>query len=142
MVKVAWYIGLSVVLLLPAACKKGGCNVIPYVPVNRIPFSTAQYPELVGLYGFAMLKGGVAGIIVVNTSDGFIAYDRCSTVDPERRCAVEVKEENPLVAVDPCSKAEYILLNGSPSKIAECPLRPYAVQQVGSGPSAVYYIVN
>ncbi len=116
--------------------------MVPYVPVNRVPFSTVQYPALSSTYGTVSLPGGVAGILVVNTPNGFFAYDRCSTVNPEEQCAVQVSEENPLVVVDPCSSAEYLLLNGSPSKIAECPLRPYAIQQVGSGAGAVYYVVN
>ncbi len=133
---------LCVACLLLSACKKGGCNVVPYVPVNRVPFSPVQYPALAATYGTVTLPGGVAGILVVNTPNGFFAYDRCSTVSPEKQCAVDVSAENPLVAVDPCSGAEYVLLNGSPSKIAECPLRPYTIQQVGSGASAVYYVVN
>ncbi|MFB2119268.1 hypothetical protein [Parapedobacter sp. 2B3] len=139
--KAGWYIALSIILVLPAACRKGGCNVVPYVPVNRVQFSTAQYPALAGANGSITLSGGVAGIIVYNTGNGFVAYDRCSTVDPDKRCAVEVGS-NPLVAIDPCSKAEFILLNGSPAKLAECPLRPYAIQQVGSGAAAIYYIDN
>jgi|SRR5690606_4023968 len=138
-----WHTAVLLILgVLPLACKKGGCNVIPYAPVNRIPFSVAEYPVLAGANGSVTLKGGVAGIIVYNTGNEFVAYDRCSTVDPERRCAVEIDSENPLVAVDPCSKAKFILLNGSPATLAECPLKPYAIQQVGSGPSAIYYIVN
>jgi len=133
---------LCIACLLLSGCRKGGCNVVPYVPVNRVPFSTVQYPELAATYGTKTLPGGVAGILIVNTPNGFFAYDRCSTVNPEERCAVSVSEENPLVAVDACSGAEFLLLNGSPSKIAECPLRPYTIQQVGSGASAVYYVVN
>ena len=141
MARAIGHIGLLLVMLLPSACKKGGCNVIPYIPVNRIPFSVAQYPKLAGANGSITLDGGVAGVIVYNTGNGFVAYDRCSTVDPERRCAVEVSSDNPLVAVDPCSKAEFILLNGSPSKLAECPLKPYYVESVGSGAAAIHYIV-
>ena len=125
-----------------AGCKKGGCNVVPYVPVNRVPFSLVQYPELNSTDGSIVLPGGVAGILVVNTPRGFVAYDRCSTVSPEKRCAVEVSESNPNIAVDPCSGAEYILLNGSPAKLAECPLKPYYIDKVGVGPAAVYYVVN
>ncbi len=125
--KVISYIGLSVVLLLPMACKKGGCNVIGYRQFNAI-ISLVEFNELRLLMQPVVLgaeRGGVAGLIVMQVNDGhYVAFDRCSTVNPEKRCAVELEGEGP-VAVDPCSGAKFILTNGSPSAIAECPLRPY-----------------
>ena len=138
----ALYIGSLFLLLLPAACKKGGCNVVPYVPVNRIPFSTTEFPELLNVNGSIVLPGGYAGIIVFNTGSRIVAYDRCSTVDPGQRHAVEASTSNPFVAVDPYSKAEFFLMDGSPSNLAECPLKSYAVEHVGGEFSPIYYIVN
>lgn len=104
-------------------CNTGVCNVIPDVNVvERI--SLVQYPQLrLAQQSVAINYGGVAGLIVVSLGNNqYIAYDRCSTVNPQKRCAVEV---DGLVATDPCSGATFILTNGSPSKLAECPLKPY-----------------
>lgn len=109
------------------ACKKGGCNVVPYrpfnTPVSLVEFSELRLPMQPVVLGAE--RGGVAGLIVMQISNGnYVAYDRCSTVNPERMCAVELTDSGP-VAADPCSGATYILTNGSPASIAECPLRPY-----------------
>ncbi|WP_257666954.1 hypothetical protein [Parapedobacter tibetensis] len=118
------------ILLLHGACKKGGCNVVQDVPVME-QVSMVQYSQLYTPGGYAVTeRGGVAGLIVVNTGQGYIAYDRCSTVVPEKRCAVEV-EDGGIVAKDPCSGARYLLVNGSPAEIAECPLKPYRAHRNG-----------
>lgn len=116
--------------LVPVSCKKGGCNVVQNIPVME-QISMVQYAQLHTPGGYAVTdRGGVAGLIVVNTGQGFIAYDRSSTVDPEKRCAVEV-EEGGIVAKDPCSGARYLLVNGSPAELAECPLKPYHARRSG-----------
>ena len=130
MIRICWYIVFSVVFLLPAACKRGGCNVVQDIIVNR-SFFLGEYPELRVQGGYAISdNGGVAGLIVLNTGNGYVAYDRCSTVNPHLGCAVEV-EESGLVAKDPCSGARYLLINGSPAEIAECPLKPYHARRNG-----------
>lgn len=105
------------------ACSAGACNVVADVQVTE-RISLTQYPQLrLAQQSVAIDYGGVAGLIVVSLGNNqYIAYDRCSTVDPHQRCAVEV---DGLVATDPCSGATYILTNGSPSHLAECPLKPY-----------------
>src|SRR5690554_5448438 len=114
-------------------CKKGGCNVVDYIPFQET-VSLVEFNELRLLMQPVALgpeHGGVAGLIVMQVSEGeYVAFDRCSTVNPEKRCAVELEGEGP-VAVDPCSGAKFILTNGSPSAIAECPLRPYYVRRNG-----------
>lgn len=120
---------LLLLISIVQACNVGGCNVVPQVNVvERI--SLVQYPELhLAHQSVTLDRGGVAGLIVVSLGNGqYIAYDRCSTVDPHKGCAVEV---DGLVATDPCSGATYILTNGSPSKIAECPLKPYHATRSG-----------
>ena len=130
MARAIGHIGLLLVMLLPSACKKGGCNVVQDIPVLE-QVSMVQYSQLHTPGGYAVTeRGGIAGLLVVNTRQGFIAYDRCSTVSPEKRCAVEV-EEGGIVAKDPCSGARYLLVNGSPAAIAECPLKPYRAQRNG-----------
>ncbi|SEL73360.1 hypothetical protein [Parapedobacter koreensis] len=124
------YIAFIAVIVLPGACKKGGCNVVQDVSVME-QISMVQYSQLYTPGGYAVTqRGGVAGLIIVNTGQGYVAYDRCSTVDAGRRCAVEV-EEGGLVAKDPCSGARYVLVNGSPAELAECPLKPYRAQRSG-----------
>src|SRR5690606_33208660 len=127
-----WYtVTLLSVLILPMACKKGGCNVIDYRAFN-MTISLVEFSELRLLMqpvALGVERGGVAGLIVMQVNDGeYVAFDRCSTVDPEKQCAVELDGNRP-VAVDPCSGATYILTNGSPSAIAECPLKPYYVKR-------------
>lgn len=124
---------LFIACLLLSGCKKGGCNVVDYRPFQAT-VSLVEFNELRLLMQPVALdvkRGGVAGLIVMQVSDGqYVAFDRCSTVNPEKRCAVELKDDGP-VAVDPCSGATYILTNGSPSAIAECPLRSYYVRRDG-----------
>ncbi len=130
MAKILWYFVFSAVLLLPTACKKGGCNVVRDILVNR-SFFLGEYPELRVQGGIVVSDdGGVAGLIVLNTGNGYVAYDRCSTVNPHLGCAVEV-EDGGIVARDPCSGARYLLINGSPAEIAECPLKPYRAHRNG-----------
>lgn len=121
---------LLAAVLVMAACGKSGCNVIDEIVFQRSLF-LGEYPEL-RVQGVPAVTevGGVAGLIVINTGTGYIAFDRCSTVDPSRRCAVEVDETN-MLAIDPCSGAKWILINGSPAEIAECPLKPYHVRKQG-----------
>jgi len=124
---------LLIACLSFSGCKKGGCNVVDYRPFQTT-VSLVEFNELRLLMQPVALdvkRGGVAGLIIMQISDGqYVAFDRCSTVNPEKRCAVELKGESP-VAVDPCSGATYILTNGSPSAIAECPLRPYYATRNG-----------
>ncbi len=124
---------LFIACLSFSGCKKGGCNVVDYIPFQKT-ISLVAFNELHLLMQPVALGaeyGGVAGLIVMQVSEGeYVAFDRCSTVNPGKRCAVELEGEGP-VAVDPCSGAKFILTNGSPSAIAECPLRPYYVRRNG-----------
>src|SRR5690606_22542703 len=105
------------VILAPLSCKKGGCNVIPDVYFRvSVPQS-----KLAVMGNFSEEKGGYAGVLLVNTPYGIKAYDRCSTVNPGQRNAVIV-DEGGLTATDPVSGAQFILMNGSPVRGAECPL--------------------
>lgn len=59
---------------------------------------------------------GVAGLIIVKTSlGGYLAFDRCSSVNPEARCKV-VPDDSGLSATDPCSGAKFSLIDGGPVK--------------------------
>lgn len=128
---------LVILTYFSSSCGLGNCNVFENVIVNR-GFLLGEYPSLRVQGGYAVSDdGGVAGLIVINTANGYLAFDRASTVEPHRRCAVEVQEGG-LVAIDPCTQAKWILTNGSPAEIAECPLRPYRASRQGD----VIYVVN
>jgi hypothetical protein len=116
-------------IVIFSSCKKGGCNVIPDVSfLERV--SLVEHQELrIPNQAVTIDRGGVAGLVVVYLGNNqYIAYDRCSTVAPEKKCAVTVEG---MVATDPCSRAKYILINGSPAEIAECPLKPYRAVKSG-----------
>lgn len=110
-------------------CSKNSCNVVPDVFVmERV--SLVQYPQLrLPQQAVAIQEGGVAGLVIVSLgNDQYVAFDRNSTVDPHKGCAIEV---NGLIGKDPCSGATYILTNGSPADLAECPLKPYRAVRNG-----------
>src|SRR5690606_24488376 len=122
-----FFFGVFVFSLLFLRCSGGSCNVVPNVTV-RAQFSQATLPK-----GRGYLNGGVAGIIVAKDFKGnFVAYDRCSPVNPEQKNAVVFSSDG-LSAIDPVSGAEWYLDQGFPSKLAECPLKPYYVNMVNEG---------
>lgn len=122
------------------SCGDGSCNVVPNVSVySQLSQGSNSGAFVVG--GSSTLSGGVSGIIVYCSSMtginyNFIAYDRCSTVNPEERNQVIIKDAYTLQ--DPVSGAEWLLVDGSPAKIATCPLKPYIVTRIGS----IYYVQN
>jgi nitrite reductase/ring-hydroxylating ferredoxin subunit len=64
--------------------------------------------------------------------NGYVAYDRCSTVNPEKRCAV-VLDEGAFTVSDPCSGAKFLLEDGSPAKApATLTLKEYRVRVAGN----------
>ncbi len=131
-------IGYCVMLLfcvvIVSSCGKGGCNVISEVTFNT-NINQAEHQNVFVINGYAYASGGVSGLIVYNTGDGLTAYDRCSTVDPEKRNRVEV---DGLLVVDRVSGAKWLLKDGSPTHIAECSLKRYSVRKSGN----VYYVSN
>ncbi|NGF55654.1 hypothetical protein G5B00_03935 [Parapedobacter sp. SGR-10] len=120
--------------MMLSRCGKGGCNVISEVSFNT-GINQAEHPGVYATNGYAYAPGGVRGLIVYNTGDGLVAYDRCSTVAPEKRNQVVV---DGLLIVDEASGAKWLLRDGSPTHIAECSLRRYNVRKSG----AVYYVSN
>lgn len=76
---------------------------------------------------------GVAGLVIVKTPlGGFVAFDRCSTVNPENKCKI-VPDDSGVVATDPCSGAKFSLLDGSPQKApAERSLKAYNISLQGN----------
>lgn len=123
-------------VFLIEGCGKDSCNVVPDRVIN-VGFSRATNNNAFAHGGFDYLDGGVGGLIVYNmgTQDNpkFIAYDRLSTVNPGEGNRVSVEG---FVIKDPVSGAKWLLQDGSPADIAECPLKPYRVTQSG----LVFYV--
>ena len=84
--------------------------------------------RLNGAGGAAEINGhGVAGLILYNTGSQIVAFDRCSSVNPEQRCAVKLDDPT-LPATDPCSGSKFSLADGGPVKApAVRPLKQYQV---------------
>lgn len=129
--KLPYFIGLIVLLL--ASCKKDPSG-IPDVPVSfHASLDNQALQPLNTVNGSVELTGyGVAGIIIYRSPfEGLVAYDRCSSVNPENRCAVNV-DDTGQTATDPCSKSVYSLLDGNPVKgEARFPLKRYTVSENG-----------
>lgn len=135
------YLIILLLLFVAQSCTKGGCNVIPTV-YFKTKFSQAEVPSAFNIGGYAFLTGGVSGVVVYNLGKSgvydFVAYDRCSTVNPEEKNKVILDPNNAFLLLDEASGAQWLLQDGSPVKIAECPLRSYHV----SGQGNVFYVEN
>jgi nitrite reductase/ring-hydroxylating ferredoxin subunit len=109
-------LALSILLLL--SCGKDDGTNIPDVYVNyTVPINDPSISALNGPGGAVVISGhGVAGIIIYRRSDNvYVAYDRCSSVNPQSKCAVTL--DNPsLTVTDPCSGAKFSLFDGTPVK--------------------------
>lgn len=127
-------IGLLLILILGASCAKEN-NLIPNVPVNfSSPLTDPRLSRLSTAGGAVSLTGyGVAGLIIYRRADNaYVAYDRCSTVNPEKKNAINIDDPN-LTATDPVSGAKYSLYDGSPVKApATTSLRQYSVTIAGN----------
>ncbi|MNL03702.1 hypothetical protein D3C87_1242470 [compost metagenome] len=71
-------------------------------------------------------------MIYRTTSGAYVAYDRCSTVNPEKKCAVELDDPS-FTVTDKCSGAKYLLEDGSPAKApAKLSLKKYDALLAGN----------
>jgi nitrite reductase/ring-hydroxylating ferredoxin subunit len=109
---------LVVLLLLCFSCGKQDSSYIPNVAVNfRAPLNDPNLAALHTTGGAVIVNGyGVKGLILYRSaSGGYAAYDRCSSFNPEKQCAVNL--DNPTLTVtDPCSGAKFQLEDGTPVK--------------------------
>ncbi|GHE36800.1 hypothetical protein [Sphingobacterium griseoflavum] len=138
MKEVTRYIAAFLTVALLAGCGGGSCNVVPDRSFTT-NINQAQHLDVFATKGWVYAQGGYAGLVVYNTGSQqdpkLIAYDRCSTVNPEKGSRVEVQG---MLLVDPQSGAKWLLEDGSPAALAECPLRSYSVGQQGN----VFYVQN
>jgi nitrite reductase/ring-hydroxylating ferredoxin subunit len=118
------------ILISILSCSKDNIDRIPDVYVSyKI---TLQEFNIKSTNGLLLVNNqantGVAGLIIYKRADGaFVAYDRCSSVNPQKRCAVVPDDPN-LTATDPCSGAKFSLFDGSPVKApAQRSLKQYRV---------------
>lgn len=132
--KLGHYIACVIISCLAFSCGKGGCNVVPNVSFSKT-ISQASHPKIYAPGGWAYADGGACGLILYNNNGTLIAYDRCSTVDVGARNQVVV---DGFIVEDKVSGAKWLLLDGSPSHIAECSLKPYRTSQNG----AFYTVYN
>ncbi|CAM4329771.1 hypothetical protein SAMN06265348_11035 [Pedobacter westerhofensis] len=130
MVRAAWVI---VLVLILSGCGKA-TNVVPDVAVNlNLPLTDPRLINLSSSGRAVIINGyGVSGLVLYRTIlNGYVAYDRCSTVNPENRCAV-VLDEGAFTVTDPCSGAKFLLEDGSPAKApATLSLKQYTVRVSG-----------
>ena len=105
-------------IILIGACAKDDGSRIPDVYVNfNVPVNDPSISALNTPGGAVLVSGhGVAGLIIYNASGkGLVAYDRCSSVNPEKKCAVTLDDPS-LTVTDPCSGAKFSLFDGTPVK--------------------------
>ena len=109
--------GSILLLLLFAGCGKERSN-IPNVAVNfNWPLSDPRLLRLSSPGGAVTIEGyGIAGLVLYRTLDGrYVAYDRCSTVNPQKLCAV-VLDDPSFTVTDKCSGGKFSLEDGSPDR--------------------------
>ncbi|MGF1923484.1 MAG: hypothetical protein ACQUHE_04850 [Bacteroidia bacterium] len=123
------FLGLFFLIILFASCAKEE-NFLPNVPVNfSSPLTDPRLNRLSTAGGAVSISGhGIAGLIIYRRADNeYIAYDRCSTVNPDQKNAVVIDDPS-LTATDPVSGAKYLLHDGSPAKApAVTSLKRYTV---------------
>ncbi len=119
-------------LMLPGlmGCGKDNGSYIPSVSVNfQTSLNDPRLSRLNSSGGAVIINGyGLAGLIIFRTGTGnYVAYDRCSSYEPEKRCAVTI-DDTGLTATDPCSGSKFLLSDGSPVKTpATRSLKAYSV---------------
>lgn len=125
---IRFFILLSILTLF--SCSKDKLDRIPEAYVNyRITLQEFNIKNTNGLLLVdKAVGGGVAGLIIYRRADNaYVAYDRCSSVNPQQRCAIVPDDPN-LTATDPCSGAKFFLFDGSPFKApAKRSLKEYRV---------------
>jgi len=122
------YLILLMAIVCISSCGKNS-DPIPDVAVFiQGSLLDPAYSKVRGVGVAITISGGVAGIILYHRADGaYVAYDRCSSYQPEKRCAVNI-DSGDLTATDPCSGAVFLLYDGTPSKLpAKQSLKAYSV---------------
>lgn len=131
---------LAIGIFLLVSCAKEDSGV-PDIYVNY-RFLDVEYESKRDENGLFMVSGqGVAGLMIYRISSGnYVAFDRCSTVNPGQKCAVKAEEGSAFTVIDPCSGAKFSVIDGAPAKApAKKALKKYNVSPaVGGG----YTVIN
>lgn len=118
-------IACLILILLLSSCKDGGCNAV----LNSVIFKTTLNPDQASAVkvpnGWSYAEGGNCGVIVYNTGEQIVAYDRCSQMS-NGKIIVEGFQ-----AVDQESGSKWLLRDGSPTHLSECSLRRFQVVRSG-----------
>ncbi|SFT13657.1 Ferredoxin subunit of nitrite reductase or a ring-hydroxylating dioxygenase [Mucilaginibacter polytrichastri] len=113
------------------SCGKDNSSGIPNVSVNfQSPISDPRYIKLNSVGGAVTVSGyGVAGLVLYHNPDGsYEAFDRCSSYQPEKKCAVTI-DNTGFQVDDPCSGSKFSLADGTPVKgPASRSLKSYSIQ--------------
>jgi nitrite reductase/ring-hydroxylating ferredoxin subunit len=107
----------AAIVVLFSSCSKNS-DPIPNVAVNfEAPLTDPRLAGLTAGGGVVFLANyGVVGLILYHEPDGsYAAYDRCSSYQPEKKCAVTLDADH-LTVTDPCSGSKFSLADGSPVK--------------------------
>ncbi|MEO8796014.1 MAG: hypothetical protein ABI390_11140 [Daejeonella sp.] len=134
-----WRLFILLSLFAISSCSKDKEGRIPEVAVNfRAALNDPRINQINSPGGAVQINGyGVAGLIIYNTGNQIVAFDRCSSVNPEQRCAVNIDDPS-LTATDPCSGAKFSLYDGTPVKApAKKPLKQYQVSIINNFEIAV-----
>ena len=121
------FIFLAIALI---SCSKDDGNRIPDVYVNYQV--TLQEFDIKSTNGLLLVSKaanrGIAGLIIYKKGpNDYVAFDRCSSVNPEQQCAV-IPDDSNLTVTDPCSGAKFSLYDGTPVKApAKRSLKEYRV---------------
>jgi nitrite reductase/ring-hydroxylating ferredoxin subunit len=120
---------IGLVILSCMGCGKA-TDTVPSIPVNfQGNLTDPRFAALKSIDGAVLVEGyGVSGLILFREADGsYAAYDRCSSYNPQNKCAVTL--DNPTLTVtDPCSGSKFSLMDGTPVKApATRSLRSYSI---------------
>lgn len=125
MIKYINGIAFFIFTVLSVGCKDEGCNMV----LNSVSFKTTLNPEqalqVKVQNGWSYAEGGNCGIIVYNTGEQILAYDRCSLTS-NSKLVVEGFQ-----AIDKAVGSKWLLLDGSPTHSSTCSLIRFRVRMVG-----------
>lgn len=112
-------LGILVVIVLSAfSCAKDSGDNIPSIPVNfQATLSDTRINKLNSPGSAVVVAGyGVSGLLLYrDAAGGYHAYDRCSSYQPQNKCAVTI-DDTGFTVTDPCSGSKFSLNDGSPVK--------------------------
>lgn len=109
---------IILLILTLFSCSKDNGDRIPEVYVNyQITLQEFNIKNTSGLLLVNKANNtGIAGLIIYRKPNNeYVAFDRCSSVNPQQQCAVVPDDPN-LTATDPCSGAKFSMYDGSPVK--------------------------